>query len=82
MSLSFLFLAPVFSGDRLNVTVRWIFAGGFALILVALILIAARYGLDRQDRFEVVAISVAWLVLILNGVLLGRLFRRRLQDLP
>jgi hypothetical protein len=42
--------------------------------------ISIKYGLDRQDRFEVVVLSVDWLVLIVNGVLLSMVFRRRLKE--
>ena len=78
MSLSFLFLAPVFAdGGRLASAVRWVFVGGFVLTVVFLAAISAIYGLERMDRFEIAAISVDWLVLVINGVLLGFLFRRR-----
>jgi hypothetical protein len=42
--------------------------------------ILAYFGLERMDRFEVAAISVNWLVLLINGVLLSVLFRRRLKE--
>ena len=78
MSLSFLFLAPVFAGGgRLASAIRWVFMGGFVLTLVFLVAISAIYGLGRMDRFEIAAISVAWLVLLINGILLGLLFRKR-----
>lgn len=77
MSLSFLFIAPVFaSRSRLETAVQWLFNVGFILPLIALGVIAFLYGLERQDRFEVVIISVNWLVLIVNGVLLSVHFRR------
>jgi len=81
MSLSFLFMAPVFAGEnRLEAAVRWIFAGAFFLAIAALIVISMIYGLERLDRFEVVVISIDWLVLIVNGVLLSILFRRQHGD--
>jgi len=77
MSLSFLFIAPVFATkERLTAAIRWTFIIGFVLVIVSLIMISINFGLDRLDRFEVVAISVNWLVLIVNGVLLGILFSR------
>ena len=80
MSLSFLLLAPVFAeGGRLAWAVRWVFVGGFALTVVFLGAISAVYGLERMDRFEIAAISVAWLVLAVNGILLDLLFRRRVE---
>jgi xanthine/uracil permease len=78
MSLSFLFVAPVFGGrSRLEAAVRWIFAGAFFLAIAALIVISLIYGLERLDRFEVVVISIDWLVLMVNGVLLSILFKRQ-----
>ena len=80
MSLSFLFLAPVFAGEgRLAGAVRWIFVAGFVLMMGFLTAISAVYGLDRMDRFEIAAISIDWLVLVINGVLLSLLFRRWLK---
>jgi len=80
MSLSFLFLAPVFADQgRLASTVRWIFIAGFVLTMIFLAVISINYGLDRMDRFEVAVISIDWLVLIINGVLLSLLFRRQLK---
>ena len=78
MGLYFLFLAAVFAGGgRLASAIRWVFMGDFVLTLVFLVAISAIYGLGRMDRFEIAAISIAWLVLAANGVLLGLLFRRR-----
>jgi hypothetical protein len=80
MSLSFLFLAPVFAdGGRLVSAVRWIFIAGFVVTMVFLAAISVAHGLDRMDRFEIAAISIEWLVLAINGVLLSLLFRKRLK---
>ena len=80
MSLSFLFMAPVFvNKERITAAIRWIFVIGFVIVIASLIMISINYGLDRQDRFEVVVISVNWLVLIVNGFLLGILFRKQLK---
>jgi hypothetical protein len=76
MSLSFLFVALVFGNQsRLEAAVKWVFLVGFGLSMAALIVIALIYGLDRQDRFEVAIISIDWLVLLFNGVLLSLVFR-------
>jgi len=80
MSLSFLSIAPVFATkERLTAAIRWIFVISFVLVIVSLIIISINFGLERLDRFEVVAISVNWLVLIVNGVLLGILFSKQLR---
>jgi hypothetical protein len=81
MSLSFLFVAPVFAErSRLESSVRWIFVIGFGLTIVSLVVISIIFGLERLDRFEVFAISIDWLVLIINGILLSIVFRRHLKD--
>jgi hypothetical protein len=80
MSLSFVFLAPVFAHEgRLATAVQWIFVAGFAVTMVLLVAISVAHGLDRMDRFEIAAISIDWLVLAINGVLLSLLFRRQLK---
>jgi hypothetical protein len=80
MSLSFVFLAPVFTNKgRLATVVRWVFVAGFILTMVFLIVISIIYGLDRMDRLEIAVISIDWLVLVINGVLLSVLFRRQLK---
>lgn len=79
MSLSFLFAAPVFADKtRLEAAIRWVFVIGFILAMIALALISINYGLDRQDRFEIAVISIDWLVLVINGILLSIVFRRQL----
>jgi hypothetical protein len=80
MSLSFLCMGPVFvTRDRVTAAIRWIFIIGFVLVIGSLIMISINFGLDRLDRFEVIVISVNWLVLIVNGVLLSLLFRKQLK---
>jgi len=79
MSLSFLFMALVFiNKNRIESTVRWVFVVSFILTMIAFVLISLNYGLDRQDRFEVAVISIDWLVLIINGILLSIVFKRQL----
>lgn len=80
MGLSFLFVGMALSNaSRLEAAARWIFVAGFVLVVLSLAGISIGYGLEKLDRFEVLALSIDWLVLIVNGVLLGILFRRRLR---
>lgn len=80
MSVAFLFMAPVFSrADRLERSIRRIFGLSFCLILIAFIAITISYGVNRQDRFEVVVISIDWLVLLANGTLVSIVFRRAMS---
>jgi hypothetical protein len=80
MSFSFLFMAPVFVGkSRLERSVRWVFLAAFGLTVAAFVTVSVLYGLERLERFEVAVISIDWLALILNGILLSRVFRRQSQ---
>ncbi len=80
MSFSFLFVAPVFAKrSRLESAVQWIFIISFVLAIIALAVISFYYGLDRQDQFEITIISITWLTLIINGILLGVVFRKQLK---
>jgi hypothetical protein len=42
-------------------------------------MISIQYGLDRKDRFEIVSLSIAWLVLIVNGILLSIYFKKEIS---
>jgi hypothetical protein len=82
MSLSFLSMAPVFDPrNRLEAAVLWAFIIGFILAILSQAIVPVLFGLDRQDRFEISIISIDWLVLIINGVLLGIFFRRKMPNL-
>ncbi|MCU0489262.1 MAG: hypothetical protein MUE67_09955 [Anaerolineales bacterium] len=77
MALSFAFMALALANrSRLETAARWVFASGFGLAVIALTAFSVLYGLDRQDRFEVVVISIDWLVLLVNGTLFSVLFGR------
>ena len=71
MSLVFLFLAPIFTGgkNRLEKALQLIYAIPFVLILLSFIFYAVKYGLDRDYRFEVAAITIDWLATIVIGIL-------------
>jgi hypothetical protein len=79
MSLTFLFMAFVFSGNRLENSIRWIFLGSFLLSVISLVIISAIHGIHREYHFEVYIISICWLTLIIQGILLSRLFSRRMN---
>lgn len=67
----------MFGGNRLESAVRWVCITGFVLTLLSLAIISGQFGLDRQDRFEVVAISINWLALTIHGALLSIVFGRQ-----
>ncbi|ADX73273.1 hypothetical protein Asphe3_21200 [Pseudarthrobacter phenanthrenivorans Sphe3] len=77
MTLVFLCLAPIFSsGTRLERAIRWLFLGSFATAVASLAAVLALRGMDREDVFEIIIISIVWLTLIAAGILLALLFRR------
>jgi hypothetical protein len=84
MSLSFVLIASALAlGGRLEAGIRWVFRTAFVVSVVALAAFWLAYGIDRKDRFEIVILSACWMALIVNGVLLGIFFRRRLRvELP
>ena len=76
MSFSFLFIALVFSGSRLEKSIRMVFMSGFVLTILSLVIISFMYGIHREYRFEVISISINWLVLIVSGILLSRFYKK------
>lgn len=78
MSFSFLFMALALPNrNRLEASIRRVFFGGFGLTIVSLVTISLIFGLARDDRLEVIILSIDWFVLIINGFLLGRLFKKQ-----
>jgi hypothetical protein len=77
MSIVFLVVAPIFVGrTTVERALRWILVGSFVATVGALGVISALFGLDRQDTFEITAISIVWLTLVVIGPLLAVVFRR------
>lgn len=77
MAVAFVFLGTVFPGPSgLMRGLRWVFVVGGVVTVLLLLVFAVWYRSDLDYRFEVFAILVDWLVLIVAGVLLGRYFRR------
>ena len=79
MSLAFLFQAFIFTQKNgLEKSIRWIMILPILVALVAFIYYSLTFGLDRSYRFEVVLISVNWLVLIVVGILISIYLRRKI----
>jgi hypothetical protein len=72
LNLAFLFLglAMLRMPIRLWRAAGWVFAGGGALTLALLVLYSLIYRVRLDYRFEVTAICITWLVLIVAPVLL------------
>ena len=77
MGVAFLFVAITFGRrDRLERVIRILFIVSSILAVGSLILLALLYGIDLEYRYEVVAILVDWMTLIVSGVLLSVFFNR------
>lgn len=75
--MTFLAIAPVFVGrTKVERALRWTLSGSFAASLAALAVVSVAVGLDRQDTFEIVVISIVWLTLVVGGPLMAVVFRR------
>jgi hypothetical protein len=74
MSLAFWAAAPVFSGGRVERTIRALFAVNFPLAVAAFV----GFWLLRSDlvAVEVTVLMINWVVLIVGGTLLAVIFRR------
>jgi hypothetical protein len=78
MSVSFGFLIPVFSAENARErALRWIYRTAVVLAAGALLVISIVFGLNRLDRFEVIIISINWLVLISTGFILNRIYKNQ-----
>ncbi len=64
----------MFTGGRAERTIRWLFALNFPLALAAFV----GFWLLRHDlvAVEVTVLMINWLVLIVAGTLVSRVFRR------
>ncbi|MBN1397975.1 MAG: hypothetical protein JXA06_08080 [Bacteroidetes bacterium] len=81
MSISFLFIAFAFTKkSRIEKSIRWIFISAFILTVISFTIITIQHGIMRKDRFEVAVISIDWLVLIVNGILISKVFNRAIKQ--
>lgn len=77
MSVAFLFCGLAWNGKSiLERSIRGLFFLGFFATLGALVALLFLFGMNIEYRFEVFAILITWLVLIVNGALLGVFFNR------
>jgi hypothetical protein len=77
MGVTFLFLAIAFGRrERLERVIRLLFIISSVLAVASLILLALLYGSDLEYRYEVFAILIDWITLIVSGVLLSMFFKR------
>jgi len=82
MSISFLFLAPVFSfNSRIEKSIRIILIIQFVLTLFSFISYAIKFGLDRSYRFEVSTITINWVLIIVIGILTSLYLKKLLNKI-
>jgi uncharacterized membrane protein YjjB (DUF3815 family) len=80
MGLAFLFSGlSLGSRTRLERVVRRLLVISGVGVIVVLVSLASIFGKDLEYRFEVIALSVDWLALVVAGVLLGVVFKRRMR---
>ncbi len=81
MACSFLFLGLACEGsNRLERFIQWIYFGAFGFMFIAYALVMLKFGVDREDLFELIVISIDWLVLIINGILTAIVFKRAMKQ--
>lgn len=80
MSISLLFLAPVFSiKNRIEKSIRIILISQFVLTLISFLAYSIQFGVDRNYRFEVATITINWLAIITIGILISLFIRRKMK---
>lgn len=80
MSISFLFLAPVFSfKSRIEKSICIILIIQFGLTLFSFVFYAITFGIDRSYRFEVATISINWILIIVIGILTSLYLKKLLN---
>jgi hypothetical protein len=83
LSVAFLFVGFAITGQsRLERAARWLFIVAAVLVVGALIGTASLLRENLADRFEITAIAITWITLIIGGVLLSLIFRRAGRQMP
>ncbi len=79
LAAAFLALGAAMPGDGPVRVARWAFVAGGALTWVALVVLAVVYRADLEYRFELAAISLHWLTVIVGSLALAASWRRPRQ---
>jgi hypothetical protein len=77
MALSFACFGLTLGRTRLERVVAWIYYAAAGLAVVTFIGMWTYFGFDLEYLFEITVISIVWLTLIVAGILLTVVFRRR-----
>lgn len=75
MAISFGFLVPVFKGKYTRLISK-IYLVALGAAAIGFVFVQTTYGLDKLDRYEVIIITITWIVLILNGIIIGNKVRK------
>jgi hypothetical protein len=70
--------AVFMANTKAEKAVCWLFGSCIALTAISFTLYSIFYGIYREYRFEIAAISINWLTLVTTGMLLSVVFRRAL----
>jgi hypothetical protein len=77
MAIAFFFLGQSLNfNSRLEKSLRVVLTLPVILCVLAIIGYSVQYGIDRDYRYEVAAITINWLAAIVTGILSGFYFRR------
>ena len=76
IAVTFAALAPAFGGSRLERGLRWTLATGFMLVVLALVAVSWRYGIQREYRFEVAVIAIDWIVVLIASAMTSYIHHR------
>ncbi len=80
MSISFLFLAFIFSmKNRLEKSIRLILIFSFLFTVLSFIFYSIKFGIDRSYRFEVATITINLLTIITVGILISIFLKNRVK---
>lgn len=80
MAIAFFFLALALSNQsRMEMVLRWVLAAPLVINIIAFTAYSIQYGLFRDYRYEVIAISVGWLACIFAGFLLSLKYHREIK---
>lgn len=75
MAISFGFLVPVFKGKYTRL-ISIIYLVALVAAVIGFAYVQTIYGLDKLDRYEIIIITITWIVLILNGIIIGNKVRK------
>lgn len=79
MAISFAFLGLALGASKMERVTRWVLLVASAVGLLAFFGMSAYFRFALEYRFEVAAISIDWLTLVVSGTMLAAIFRRSLK---